>query len=96
MKKDCWWNNNSKDNASLENPSTPANSTTEPPITGMLIQSDSDDMQPTDLTKWMYSATRHEPCDNDFLIVSRAAPSLCEEKLANSLGGNTHWTWSGP
>ena len=50
MKKDCWWNENTKsgkDTAPLESPITPAESTkTEPPITGMLTQSDAGDEIP--------------------------------------------------
>ena len=91
MKKDCWCNKNgknSKDTASLENPGTlEDSSTTEPPITGMLMQPDSDELLPIDLTKWMYSVTRHAHGDNDFLIDSGAATSVRQEKLANSLGG---------
>ena len=51
MKKDCWWNekaDSGKDTASLETPSTPAGNTkTEPPITGMLMQSDEGSEIPT-------------------------------------------------
>ena len=40
------------DTASLETPITPvANTTTEPPITGMLIQSDEDEAVPADPTQ---------------------------------------------
>ena len=65
MKKDCWWNENAKsgkDTASLETPITPAESTkTEPPITGMLIQSDEGDEIPADDTQWMYAVTNQDP-----------------------------------
>ena len=100
MKKDCWWNENAKsakDTASLQTPTTPAESTkTEPPITGMLIQSDegrpaSDEggEMRADPAQWMYSVTKQEsvPIANDFLIDSGAATSVCQQSLANSLGG---------
>ena len=52
MKKACWWNESAKsgkDTTSLETPITPAaNTTTEPPITGMLMQSDEGEAVPTD------------------------------------------------
>ena len=58
MKKDCWWNENAKsgeDTASLETSITPAESTkTEPPITGMLIQSDEGGEMPADPAQWMF------------------------------------------
>ena len=93
MKKDGWWNENAKsakDTASLETPATPAESTkTEPPITGMLIQSDEGGEIPADPAQWMYSVTKQEsvPIANDFLIDSGAATSVCQQSLADSLGG---------
>ena len=50
MKKDFWWNE-----------TTPAESTkTEPPITGMLIQSDEDGEIPAVPAQWMHSVTKQE------------------------------------
>ena len=88
MKKDCWWNENdksAKDTASLETPITPAESTkTEPPITGMLIQSDEGGETPADPAQWMYSVAKQEsvPNTNDFLTDSGAATSVCQQSLA--------------
>ena len=68
----------------------PAESTkTEPPITGMLIQSDEASEIPADLTQWMYSVTKQEsvPIANDFLIDSGAATLVCQQSLADILGG---------
>ena len=92
-KKDCWWNENAesgKDTASLETPITPAENTkTEPPNTGMLIQPDEGDEIPADDTQWMYAVTKQEsvPNINDFLIDCGAATSVCQQSLADSLGG---------
>ena len=93
MLKDCWWNENAKsgeDTASLETPTTPAENTkTEPPITGMLMQSDEEGEIPSDPTKWIYSVTKEVsvPNTNDYLIDSGAATSVCQQRLADSLGG---------
>ena len=93
MKKDCWWNENAqsgKDAAPLETPITPAESTkTEPPITGMLIQSDEAGEIPPDPAQRKYSVTKQEsvPNANVFLIGSGAATSVCQQSLADSLGG---------
>ena len=93
MKKDCWWNENAKsakDTASLETPTTPAESTkTEPPITGMLTQSDEGGEIPADPAQWMYSVTKQEsvPVANDSLVDSVAATLVCQQSLADSLGG---------
>ena len=93
MKKECRWNENAKsgkDTASLETPITPAESTkTEPQITGMLIQSDEDGEILADPAQWMYSVTERESVPNahDFLIDSGAATSVCQQSLADSLGG---------
>ena len=92
MKKDCWWNESTKsgkDAASLETPTTPAVTvtTTEPPITGMLIQSDEGEAMPSDPTKWMYSMTKRDSPNNDFLIDSGAATSVCQQSLADTLAG---------
>ena len=91
--KDCWWNENAesaKDTASLETPTTPAESTkTEPPITGMLIQPDEGGEIPAGDTQWMYAVTKQEavPNINGFLIDAGAATSVCQQSLADSLGG---------
>ena len=93
MKKDCWWNENAesaKDTASPETLATPSESTkTEPPITGMLLQSDEGGGIPADPAQWMYPVTKQEsvPIANDFLIDSGAATSVCQQSLADSLGG---------
>ena len=85
MKKDCWLNENAKsgkDTASLETPITPAENTkTEPPITGMLIQSDEGGQIPADDTQWMYAVTKQESFANinDFLIDFGAATSVSAE-----------------
>ena len=55
-------------------PITPAaNTTSEPPMTGMLIQSDDDEAVPADPTEWLYSVTRREPSREALLIDSAAA-----------------------
>ena len=90
-KKDCWWNESGKDTASLATPITSAENTkTEPPITGMLIQSDEGGEIPADDTQWMYAVAKQEsvPNANDFLIDSGAVTSVCQQSLADSLGGN--------
>ena len=93
VQKDCWWNENAKnakDTASLETPTTPAESTkTEPPVTGMLIPSDEGGEIPARPTRWMYSVTKQEPVlnANDFLIDSGASTPVCQQSLADSLGG---------
>ena len=91
--KDCWWIENgksAKDTASLETHITPVESAkTEPPITGMLIQFEEGSEIPADDTQWMYAVTKQEsvPNINDFLIDSGAATSVCQQSLADSLGG---------
>ena len=98
MKKDCWWNENAKsakDTTSLETPATPAESTeTEPPITGMLIQSDEGGEIPADPAQWMYSATKQESdlIANAFLFGSGATTSVCQQSLADSLCGKPRGT----
>ena len=91
MKKDCWWNESAKsgkDTASLETPITPfASTTTAPPITGMLIQSDDCRTVPADPTQWLHSVTKREHSDNDFEIDAGAATSVCRECLVDSLSG---------
>ena len=90
-KKDCWWNESAKsgkDTASLETPMTPvANTTTEPPITGMLIQSDEGETVPANPAQWLCSVATREPSREEFLIDSGAATSVYQQSLANSLGG---------
>ena len=44
------------------------NTTTEPPITGMLRQSVDGVAVPADLARWLYSVTKREPSREDFLI----------------------------
>ena len=101
MKKDWWWNENAKsgkDTASLETPITPAESTkTEPPITGMLIQSDEGGEISDDPAQWMYSVTQQEsvPDANGFLIDSGAATSVCQQSFFRLPGWKTQSTWSG-
>ena len=89
--KECWWNESAKsgkDTASLETPITPAaNTTTEPSITGMLIQSDEGETVPANPAQWLYSVTKREPSREEFLINSAAATSVCQRSLADSLGG---------
>ena len=91
MKKDFWWYESAKsgkDTASLKTPITPTtNTATEPPITGMLIQSGEGEAVPADPTRWLYSVTKREPSHHDFRIDSGAATSVCQQSLADSLGG---------
>ena len=91
MKKDCWWDDSAKsgkDTASLETPVTPAaNTTPEPPVTGVWMQSDEGEALPADPTQWLYSVTKREPSRNDFLVDSGAATLVCRQSLADSLGG---------
>ena len=63
-----------------------ANTTAEPPIAGMLIQSEVAAV-PVDPTKWLYSVTKHESSHDGFLNDSGAATSACQQSLADSLGG---------
>ena len=83
MKKDCWWNESArsgKDTAFLETPITPAaNTTTEPPITGMWTRFDEEAVPGP--AQWLYSVTKREPRHNDFLIDSAAATSVCQRSL---------------
>ena len=55
----------------------------------MLIQSDEGGEIPADPAQWMSSMTKQEsvPIANDFLIDSGAATSVCQQSLADSLGG---------
>ena len=60
----CWNEStkSGKDTASLETLVTAAaNTTTEPPKTGMLILSDEGEAVSADPTQWLYSVTKHEP-----------------------------------
>ena len=82
------WGTRRRIAASLETPITPAASTTiEPPITGMLIQSDEGEVVPANSAHWLYSVTKREPSREEFLIDSGAATSVCQQSLADSLGG---------
>ena len=76
-----------RNTASLETTITPAESTKEPPITGMLIQSDEAGEMPAGPAQ-LYSVTKQEsvPNANDFLIdelrrryVSRVGPTAWVE-----------------
>ena len=95
LKKDCLWNESAKsgkDTTSLETPITPAaNTTTEPPITGMLMQSNEGEVVAAD--------PAHSGNENpeDFLIESGAATSVCQQSLAGKPRGPggtrvSHWT----
>ena len=55
----------------------------------MLIQSDEGGEIPADPAQWMYSVTKQESVLNakDFLIDSGAVTSVCQQSLADSLGG---------
>ena len=55
----------------------------------MLLQSDEGGELPADAAQWMYAAAKQEsvPDTNDFLIDSGAATSVCQQSLADSLGG---------
>ena len=85
---------------SLETAITPfASTTTEPPITGLLIQSDEGGAVLADPTQWLYFVTKREPSHIDFEIDSGAATSVCQECLVDSLSGKprgpgqvSHWT----
>ena len=94
--KDCWWNENAengKDTAPLETPISPEGTKTEPPITGMLIQSGA---------QWMYSVTKQEsvPNANDFLIDSGAATLVCQQESGRQPGWKSQegleWSSSQP
>ena len=89
--KDRWWNESAKsgkDTASLETPITPAENTeTESSVTGMFIQSDEGDAVPANPAQWLYSVTKREPSREEFLIDPGAATSVCQQSLADSLGG---------
>ena len=64
-KKDCWCSESAKsgkDAASQQRPITPAaKTTTGTPITGMLMQSDEGEVEPTNCAKWLYSVTKRRP-----------------------------------
>ena len=60
----------------------------------MMIQSDEGEAVPADPTQWLYSVTKREPSREEFLIDSGGATSVCQQNLADSLGGETHRTWS--
>ena len=64
----------------------------------MLMQSDDDEAVPADPSQWLYAVTKHEPSPNDLLVDSVAATEVCQQSLADSLGGKPsgpfigHWT----
>ena len=65
-----------------------ASTTSEPPITGMMQPSNEAAVAMPDSAQWVYSVTRQELVRNgDFLIDSGAATSVCQQSLADSLGG---------
>ena len=68
---------------------TSALETSKTPITGMLTQSDDGSEIPADPAQWMCSVTKQESVSdaNDFLIDSGAATAVCQQSLADSLGG---------
>ena len=54
----------------------------------MLLHSDDAEVAMPDSAQWVYSVTRQEPVHNgEFLIESGAATSVCQQSLADSLGG---------
>ena len=61
-----------------------ANTTSEPPITGMLRQSDEGEVVPANPAQWPYSVTKRGPSREEFLIDSGAATSVCQQSLADS------------
>ena len=99
MKRDCWWNESAKrrkDTASLESPVAPAaDTTTEPSITGMLIQSDESEATPVDPTLWLYPTTKREYVHNDFLIDSWGRDICMSAEFGRQPGRNTQRTWGG-
>ena len=92
MKNDCWWNESVKpvrEASSLE-PSTvsAASTTSKPPITGMLPQSDDAEVLMADSAQLVCSVARQNLVRNaDSLIDSGAATSVCQQSLADSVGG---------
>ena len=67
-----------KDATSQQRPITPAaKTTTGTPITGMPMQSDEGEVEPTNRAQWLYSVTKRGPCREEFLIESGAATSAC-------------------
>ena len=89
--KDCWWEESAKsgkDTASLQTPITPVENTeAEASVTGMLIQADEGEAVPANPAQWPYSVTKREPSGEDFLIGAGAASSVCQQSLADGLGG---------
>ena len=69
-KKNCWCNESAKsekDTEPLQTPITPAaNTTTEPPITGMLLQPDEGEVVPADPARGLYSVTKENPIVQGF------------------------------
>ena len=94
MKKDCCWTESVKpgrEASSLEASAvSAARTTSEAPITWMLLQSDDAEVATPDSAQWVYSVTWLEPvCNRDFLIDSGAATSVCQQSSADSLGGKS-------
>ena len=82
-----------KDAASLETPISPAASnTTEPPTTGMLIQSDAEETLPADLTRWM---TRYESSSQRFPDRRWSCDTSVPTKPGRQSQRRTQRTWSG-
>ena len=88
---DRWWNESAKtgkNTASLKAPIAPAENTkTESSIIGMLMQSDEGEAVPAKPAQRLYSETKRGPSRAEFLIDSGAATSVCQQSLADSLGG---------
>ena len=61
----------------------------------MLIQSVESEAVPANPAQWLYSVTKREPSREAFLIVSGAATSVCQQSLADSLGGKPRRSWCG-
>ena len=100
MKKDCWWNESArsgKDTASPDNPITPVvNTTTEPPTTGMLLQSDDGEAVIADSAQWLYSVTKREPSREDFLIDSGVCANRVWRTAREANPGDLEWSSGQP
>ena len=101
MKKDCWWNENAKsakDTASLETPAAPAESAkTEPPITGMLIQSDEGGETPADPAQLDVFGNETRICSYRKRFPDRfwSCDSGVSAEFGRQPGWKTQRTWSG-
>ena len=85
-KKDCWWSESAKSLTDTVSLAPAANNTTEPPITGMLIQFDGGETVPANPAQWLYSVTKRELSREEFLIDSGAATSVCQHSLVWNSG----------